>query len=243
MNNSFGLNAFQLKIIALVLMVLDHVATFIPDTPNWFHWVGRIVAPIFFYLIVEGFFHTRSRTKYMKRLFACAFIMIIGNLILNLIFRIEGYVIMNHMFLSLALGILMLHCIDLAKSKVGKDNALFIILAILVAGAAFFTEASMLGVLMTLNFYFLRNSKWKMAIGYLVICAFELFILTNSFTEFEYDNLFLMNVQWMMFMALPFMLLYNGARGLNTPFTKNLFYLFYPVHLWIIFIIGYFMRV
>lgn len=49
------LNAFQLKIFAMVLMVIDHVYTYIPGMPMWMHHPGRIVAPIFFYFVVEGF--------------------------------------------------------------------------------------------------------------------------------------------------------------------------------------------
>lgn len=59
------LNAFQLKLFAMILMVLDHLHSYIPGMPLWFSLVGRIVAPIFFYFIVEGFFYTRSRKRYM----------------------------------------------------------------------------------------------------------------------------------------------------------------------------------
>ncbi|MBU5437913.1 conjugal transfer protein TraX [Tissierella sp. MSJ-40] len=62
-------DGFTLKLIMVVLMVFDHVAQFIPNTPYWFHWLGRLVAPIFFYLLVEGYEHTRNRNAYMMRLF------------------------------------------------------------------------------------------------------------------------------------------------------------------------------
>lgn len=44
------LNAFQLKVFAMILMVIDHVYTYIPGMPMWMHHPGRIVAPIFFFL-------------------------------------------------------------------------------------------------------------------------------------------------------------------------------------------------
>ncbi|MDZ7543836.1 conjugal transfer protein TraX, partial [Clostridium perfringens] len=59
------LNGLQLKTIALVLMVLDHIHQYIPDLPIVLNWVGRIVAPIFFYLMVEGFRKTRNRRRYI----------------------------------------------------------------------------------------------------------------------------------------------------------------------------------
>ena len=43
------MSAFTLKLIAFILMVLDHVYYYIADTPIWFTYIGRIVAPIYFF--------------------------------------------------------------------------------------------------------------------------------------------------------------------------------------------------
>ncbi|MGM2799600.1 TraX family protein, partial [Bacillus cereus group sp. Bce004] len=77
------LNAFQLKIFAMVLMVIDHVYTYIPGMPMWLHHPGRIVAPIFFYFVVEGFFYTRNRKKYATRVFIWAEIMFAGSALIQ----------------------------------------------------------------------------------------------------------------------------------------------------------------
>jgi hypothetical protein len=45
------------------------------------------------------------------------------------------------------------------------------------------------------------------------------------------------NIQWMQVFALPFILMYNGKRG---PNIKKFFYIFYPVHIWILFLISCF---
>ncbi|MEA4876090.1 TraX family protein [Anaerorhabdus sp.] len=37
---------------------------------------------------------------------------------------------------------------------------------------------------------------------------------------------------------MPFIYLYNGERGPNTKFSKYIFYIFYPVHIWILYIIA-----
>ncbi|PFW56203.1 hypothetical protein COL13_16590 [Bacillus cereus] len=44
----------------------------------------------------------------------------------------------------------------------------------------------------------------------------------------------------MMIFALPFLLLYNGERGYNKTWAKYMFYVFYPVHIWTLYIIGQF---
>ena len=41
-----GMNGFQLKVLGVVTMVLDHIAEFFLflGVPMWFHWIGRIAA-------------------------------------------------------------------------------------------------------------------------------------------------------------------------------------------------------
>ena len=55
-----SLSNFQLKCIAALLMALDHLRAFFLSLPLWFRYLGRLSAPIFFFLTVEGFFHTRN---------------------------------------------------------------------------------------------------------------------------------------------------------------------------------------
>lgn len=63
------MNIFTIKIIALILMLMDHIGEFFPDSPIWFRWLGRLAAPLFFYALAVGFQHTRNRKKYLLRLY------------------------------------------------------------------------------------------------------------------------------------------------------------------------------
>lgn len=76
MKPSFSSN--QLKLIAIAAMTLDHLAwTLFPgyDT-RWFvilcHILGRLTAPIMWFFVAEGFYHTRNFRKYALRLFSLA---------------------------------------------------------------------------------------------------------------------------------------------------------------------------
>ncbi len=83
-------------------MTFDHIAAFMPQTmqiPIWFHWVGRISAPLFIFMVVEGFCYTSNRKKYISRLYIWSVIMAIGNQIINNVFsHPEGVIIINNIF-------------------------------------------------------------------------------------------------------------------------------------------------
>lgn len=231
------LNAFQLKIFAMILMVIDHVYTYIPGMPMWMHHPGRIVAPIFFYFVVEGFFYTRNRTKYAARVFMWAAVMFAGSALIQYVFPRE-IGLSNNIFLSLGLGIVLLCAIDYTKGT--KNYFIGIPAAVIAAALGMFTEASFIGVVMTLIFYFFREKKMWLIITYMLISLVDVPSLLMDGEIFTDMGLFGYNNQWMMVFALPFFFLYNGERGLNNAFTKYMFYIFYPVHLWIIYTIGYF---
>lgn len=66
----FGISAFALRTIAIVCMLLDHIGLCLPKMPlsPYFRIIGRPAFPIFVFLIVNGYRHTRSKPKYALRL-------------------------------------------------------------------------------------------------------------------------------------------------------------------------------
>ena len=70
----FGLTNFQLKIIALAAMTVDHIASFlflhINDSLYYImRSIGRVAAPVFLFLVAEGLRHTGDRKKYILRFY------------------------------------------------------------------------------------------------------------------------------------------------------------------------------
>ena len=87
------MNIFTIKIIALILMLMDHIGEFFPDSPIWFGWLGRLAAPLFVYALAVGFHHTRNRKKYLLRLYLANVGMIFFNQIMHILQRKLDYVV------------------------------------------------------------------------------------------------------------------------------------------------------
>lgn len=66
-----GLDGTQLKTLAAVLMLLDHIGyffAFMGRVPGAFSAVGHLAAPLFLFCLAEGFSHTHSRGRYFLRI-------------------------------------------------------------------------------------------------------------------------------------------------------------------------------
>lgn len=224
------MSAFTLKLISFFLMIMDHIYFYIQGTPIWFTYIGRIVAPIYFFLVVESFFHTSNRKKFTLRLFGFSFITF---LILNVLFKQP----MN-IFLSMAMGVLIMNILEFMKKN--KNNVFKVVLGtVLVLISMFlslYTEASYLGVGMILIFYFCRNKKLLMSILYVLFSIFEISLSIG--TQYFVNELFIFNYQWMMCFAIIPILLYNGKPGHRSKFFKYFFYVAYPIHIIILLILG-----
>ena len=67
-----GLTSFDLKLIALILMTLDHIGYYwgyVLPVPEWFRMAGRLSAPIFLFVHGCGMHYTHNRKKMMLRLY------------------------------------------------------------------------------------------------------------------------------------------------------------------------------
>lgn len=238
------LDAFQLKVFALILMLMDHAYFAFPDMfPLWFHILSRVVSPIFAFLVVEGLFHTSNKFKYNIRLFYWAIFMELGNIILNIVLKSKDIGVYNNIFLTLALGLTIINIFEYSKSKSIYKRSLLIILAILLIPLSIFTEGGTILIPFTIITYIFRKKTIKLIIGYIIL---SVILFCQSYVQYptikETIDMLMFNSDFLFIAVIPFIFMYNGQRGMNNKFSKYLFYLFYPLHLWILAILQYILK-
>lgn len=240
----------QLKIFMILLMTLDHIPLFVgPELSTFFHAITRCVAVFFAYMLVEGFHYTRSKSRYLSRLYFWSLIMAIGNQAINFITQNPLYTVQNNIFLTLAVAATLLWLIDTIKTRTNHFQVLGLLLLglTLFFGGLIFTEGGIVVLPFTLITYFTFGHAKRQTISYLLLslCFFLLFDLPGvigSRTTYEFLLNFGFNSSWLFITVVPFLRLYNGELGTKNLFSKYLFYLYYPLHLWIIAIMSQFLQ-
>lgn len=250
-SRNWNLDGNQLKIIAVVFMIFDHVYSylFLGIWPEWFSLIARFVAPLFVYMLVEGFFHTSSKRKYLFRIIEAAAITWIGEICINLLFHnvdpythqmtiysvLEG----NNILVTLALYLGVMWSFELFRENKRRWYYLLLALALLVISLMFEGGIYLWPVL--LIFYFAYHQIKVESLGITVWCSllFIKAIITAMQTKTSLYSALSFDSEWMMISVLPFIWLYNGKRGKKSWITKYFFYIIYPAHLWILMILRY----
>ena len=118
------LSGFQLKYIALITMVFDHIHYFFDYTgkiPIWFAMIGRLAAPLFLFAVIEGFVHTHNRKKYFLKIYALAILMGLIQFgfynFLHPLVRPDGFFPQNMMLSSFAILLVALQGIAWIQDK------------------------------------------------------------------------------------------------------------------------------
>lgn len=189
---------------------------------QWMRNIGRISFPVYCFFIVEGFYKTRDRKKYIRRLAACA---LLSEVPFDL--AIYGKVIYlwhNNVFFTLLIGMLAIWALDALLNMEGwkkwQRNLLAVVMGFgfMLSAECLFTDYSSFGVLCIIMMYAVRRITetkirfWAPVVfvaGTAVLCILSL------------------GEVWAL-LALPMMFFYKGKKGWNA---KWFFYLFYPVHL------------
>lgn len=239
-------NAYQLKLAMAGLMVLDHldiIPGFIPNQLGLvFHMMTRCVAVFFAYMLVEGYLHTSNVKAYLLRLYGAAGIMALGNTLLNNFYQSKKIYMSNNIFMTLAVGLTLLVCLRNFAEHSRKQQIVQVVLAgLLTILGALFTEGGSVVLPFILITYMGRKSLVKRNIAYGILALLLLFLSYQPYETIEVTvQMILYNADWLFILVLPILSLYNGQAGPRTAFSRYFFYIFYPLHLWLLATIAFF---
>ena len=205
--------SFVLKIIAVITMTMDHYSK-IADGPEWFSLVGRVSFPLFAFLIGEGFRYTKDRKKYFYRIFLYALVLQRPDLL-----SIEKYD--GNIFFTLSFGILSL--LILNNTKLNKFIKIILVIIIVVSAEMLTLDYGSYGVMIIIIFYLFRENNIMTAFSFTAVN-----ILWISFFQMSATQLYSIFV-------LPLIFLYNGKEGKKM---KLFFYLYYPLHLIVLYLLA-----
>ncbi|UUM12784.1 conjugal transfer protein TraX [Clostridiaceae bacterium HFYG-1003] len=233
------LNATQLKTLALIAMLIDHIAwAFVPTQSvqgQIMHAIGRLTFPIMAFFLVEGYFHTRHFWCYLGRMagfalashFAFQYFQFGRIPLLSpqpqdtfLTFTQTG------ILYPFTLGLLALYLMLNWKGSDLVKYSLILILILLATPGDYMFFGPVL-ILLFGHYYPDRTAQLRngfLIIGFLVIMTLQV----------DWQESFFMIATFLPLLLLRY---YNGSQGAaRHPLIKYGFYLFYPLHL---FILGY----
>lgn len=252
-----GLTGYQLKVLAIIFMAFDHINMYFGELlhwPLWFSFIGRFVAPTFCFLLVEGYFHTHSKKKYLERLLLGAAITGAGNIIYNLLTKsyinsythqIDYFAFLgpHNIFLTLAMQLIVMWLLDNIIEN--KHRFLSIVPLVISAFLMMMFEGGV--YLLPLAIIFFLGEKYhhqtamlSAALAWCILLLVKALMtyfgepagMESLYHYLTFDN------EFMMIAVVPLIWLYNGLRGGNgSKAEKNFFYYFYPIHLWLIYLI------
>lgn len=121
-SSRLGLTTFDIKMIGVVLMVVDHIHQMFASqgAPNWLDWFGRPVATLFFFVSVIGFSHTHSKKAYMVRLYVCMVLMAVLDVVLQQVVNYDGAQLVNNIFRDLFIGTIFMAAVDCFEAAFKK---------------------------------------------------------------------------------------------------------------------------
>ena len=221
-----GLTGNALKIIAILSMTLDHIGVHLFPGCQVLRILGRLALPIFAYMMAEGCRHTRNPKKYLLTVLAVAALC-----------QVAYFLAMGSLYQCILVTFTLSILLILSLDRAGRERTFPSILsAVLVWALVFFIclglpnilahtdfaiDYGLWGVLLPVFIFLGRNKQEQ-----LLLTLVGLVLLAIFFRN-------LGAIQWCSLLTLPLLALYNGQRGKGQM--KYFFYLYYPIHLAVIY--------
>lgn len=227
-----NINVFQkdltsntLKYIAIIAMFFDHFFAVFIDQESMEGILsripGRVVMPIMCYLIAEGYFYTSNVQKYATRMLAFA---AVSHFPYIIYFNLPDA---TSVIWGLSLGLIALATFKNEKLSIFLKIPIIVLLCLLAIPGDWYY----VGVLWILFFGIFRGNFKAQMISFAVIGIF-LHVIPKVIS-LGWDQL----NQLAILLAIPLLAMYKGGRGRKSNFMKWAFYVFYPLHLILLYLL------
>lgn len=237
-----GITANMLRLIAILLMISDHVWATFMTFGDWMTYLGRLAFPIFAFQLAEGFVHTKNVKKYALRLGIFA---LVSEFPFNLFYSSRWFnPYHQNVLFTFLLGLAAMVVIDkIKKEKTAKSITLGVLFLALLAAASVITfpDYGFTGFATILLFYLFRDFPFAwlaQAVGMVLLHIVFFDGLVLPFTLF--GHAFEFPTQGFAVLALLPIWAYGGKKGKSNKFIQFGSYAFYPVHMIILYLIRYF---
>lgn len=234
----FDISAAVLHILAMMLMLMDHLwATLLP-AQDWLTCAGRVAFPIFAFMSVEGYFHTHNFKKYAQRMLLFA---VLSEIPFDLMYGGTWfYPVHQNVIWTLLMGLLGIHLMETVRKKQKPWVYVLVSAGVVAAGGILGTLCMVdyygVGVLTVFIFYFFRGRKWWCLLGQLLALYWVnvqmlgglMYPIQLFGMEFELCQ------QGLALLALLPIWLYRGRQGYHSKPFQYACYAFYPVHMLIL---------
>lgn len=240
-----GISQETLKLIACVTMLIDHIgaALVVPDfayyetdpqlytTLAWINLImrciGRTAFPIFCFLLVEGVYHTRNPKKYALRL---AISMVLSEIPFDLAFF--GRISWDHqnVMVTLLLGFLMVE----GMKRSGGFWKLLWIIPFYFAAEWLNTDYAGEGILLIAMFALVKGAKHE---KWVRLAGMALMLWDFSWNRMWYNlEVWVPMNRLRLVSAIP-IFCYDGRKLTYSKKVQWAFYLFYPVHITVLWLL------
>lgn len=236
----YRLSQESLKIIACVTMLIDHIGSVvIPaayeinpseillNTYTVMRAVGRVAFPIYCFLLAEGAYYTRSRREYAKRLLIG---LVLSEIPFDLLFFGEITLAHQSVMVTLLLGYLYAVAMNYMPAQ---GYWILLLLPFAMLAEVLHTDYGGWGVAMIGLFVITRESShkyWMQVLG-LGVIAWMIGGMTIPVGPVAVP------IQVFSMVAMIPIARYDGSKRTNNIWVRRGFYLFYPVHLAILYLL------
>lgn len=240
-----GISQEGLKLVACITMLIDHIGykiiyplyarSAVVFQPGKLHSlyllcrsIGRIAFPIFVFLLVEGFYHTRSRKRYALRLAVGA---LLAEIPYNLMVSGQMFWQQQSVMVTLLLGFGAVACMDKCPSLSWKP---VVMLPFALAAELLMADYGWAGVLLAALFALSRGTVGQNFFRFVGMVV--LFHYTSSYV-FQIGG-FSVPMQVLGALSMIFIAGYDGRKITGNKAVQWGFYLFYPVHMLFLWAVG-----